>query len=147
MNTYMANKDAVFLDSNFLIAIFNNSDSNHKKAQQLAYSMAELDSKLYISNYILLEVLTVLSQRINRETAIDVKTRLLNGRNLELVHINEELSNLSLEFFEEIKAKNMSVVDCSILAVLNYVGIKQLLTFDTTDFTPLRERFNFIILS
>jgi predicted nucleic acid-binding protein len=143
----MANKDAVFLDSNFLIAIFNNSDSNHKKAQQLAYSMAELDSKLYISNYILLEVLTVLSQRINRETAIDVKTRLLNGRNLELVHINEELSNLSLEFFEEIKAKNMSVVDCSILAVLNYVGIKQLLTFDTTDFTPLRERFNFIILS
>lgn len=54
MNTYMANKGAVFLGSNFLIASFNSEDSNHKKAQRLAFSMAELDIKLYISNYILL---------------------------------------------------------------------------------------------
>lgn len=143
----MANKDAVFLDSNFLIAVFNTSDSNHKKAQQLSISMTKLDTKLYISNYILLEVLTVLSQRVNREIAVEVGERLLNSENVELTHINEELNNRSLEIFKEIQTKNMSVVDCSILAVLNYVGIKQLLTFDITDFKPLRERFNFGIVS
>ncbi len=40
--------------------------------------------------------------------------------------------------------KNMSFVDCSILAVLQYEGINALLTFDQKDFTPtIQKNINF----
>lgn len=143
MNTYMANKNSVFVDSNYFIALFNVSDSLHDQAGELAESMLKQDVSLCISNYIVLEVLTVLSQRVSRSAAKVAADSLSDGKQIEVMHISEELHNLSLQVFQTTEAKNISLVDCSILALLNYAGIKRLLTFDVTDFKPLRERFDF----
>jgi predicted nucleic acid-binding protein len=54
----------VFVDSNYFIALFNVSDTLHAEASALAENMVNRDVRLYISNYVMLEVLTVLSQRV-----------------------------------------------------------------------------------
>ena len=139
----MADNNAVFVDSNYFIALFNVSDTLHAEASALAEAMVNRDIRLYISNYIILEVLTVLSQRIGKEAAKVAADNLTDTEQIRTVHITEELHDRSLEIFRNIDSKNVSLVDCSVLAVLNYAGVKQLLTFDTTDFKSLKGRFNF----
>jgi len=139
----MADNNAIFVDSNYFIALFNVSDTLHAKALALAESMVNKNIRLHISNYIMLEVLTVLSQRVGREAAKVASDNLTDSEQIRTVHVTEELHSRSLEIFRTIDSKNVSLVDCSILAVINYAGIKQLLTFDTTDFKPLKGRFNF----
>ncbi|HEY1646227.1 MAG TPA: PIN domain-containing protein [Candidatus Saccharimonadales bacterium] len=142
----MAKNDSIFVDSNYLIALYNPADSQHSRALRLAEQISEEDPKLYTSNYILIEVLTVLSQRVDKNTAISVGEHIRDSQQIEILHVNEELDNLIWKIFKVIQSKNVSVVDCSTLALLNYAGIKRLLTFDETDFKPLRDQFSYSIV-
>ena len=137
--------DNIFVDSNFLIALYNVSDNLHQGARELAKRVSDQGSSLYVSNYVLLEVLTVLSQKIDHPTAIKVGENLRNSGKITNVHIDEALNDQSWQIFQAIQAKNMSFVDCSHIAVMNYVGIKRLLSFDTTDFKPLQKQYNFAL--
>lgn len=139
----MAANNGIFVDSNYLIALYNTTDSLHTRAKELARKIASTDSQLYLSNYIILEVLTVLSQRIGRQEAIDIGQMLRQAPQIELIYIDEDLNELSWQIFKASSGKNTSFVDCSILACLRYTGIKHLLSFDTTDFKPLTKQFGF----
>ncbi|HLA49387.1 MAG TPA: PIN domain-containing protein [Candidatus Saccharimonadales bacterium] len=142
----MATRADVFVDSNFLIALYNRSDSLHGRAAKIANQLDRDRSQLYISNYVLLEVLTVLSQRVGRATAISAGQSILSEPQIAKIHIDEGLNTLSWRTFRNIKAKNVGFVDCSILAVMGESGIKQLLTFDSSDFGPLCKEFGFSLI-
>ncbi|MGI9028081.1 MAG: type II toxin-antitoxin system VapC family toxin [Candidatus Saccharimonadales bacterium] len=139
----MAIKNNVFVDSNFLIGLYNASDTLHGKTSAINARLASSGARLYVSNYILLEVLTVLSQRIGRAEAIAVGNNIIDGGHIEVIHINEDMHALSWNIFQLVTNKNVSFVDCSILAVMQDSGIRHLLTFDKTDFGPLRKQFGF----
>jgi len=62
---------------------------------------------------------------------------------LSLKALYKDLQHKSWLIFQEIKRKNISFVDCSILTVMRYMGIKKLLTFDTADFAGLRRKYSF----
>lgn len=135
--------DSVFVDSNYFIALYNASDSLHTKAASMAKSMIDRNVRLFISNYVVIEVLTVLSQRVGKQSAILAMESLYNNEQIKMIHVTEELHQQSLDIFKVVKPKNVSLVDCSTLAVLNYANIRQLLTFDITDFKGLASHFNF----
>jgi predicted nucleic acid-binding protein len=139
----MADYYSVFVDSNYFIALFNTSDALHSEATSIAESMVDQNVRLYISNYIMIEVLTVLSQRVGKRAATLAIDSLSNDEQIKTIHITKELHQQSLDIFRSMEPKNVSLVDCSILAILDYVNIKQLLTFDITDFKSLASRFNF----
>lgn len=109
----------------------------------MASSLKEARSSIVISNYILLEVLTVLAQRTNKNHALSVGRLLKSDKNINVIHIDESLDEDSWQIFQALPGKNISWVDCSTLAVMRYAGIKQLLTFDATDFASLRGQFGF----
>lgn len=142
----MTDNNLVFVDSNYFIALFNSSDALHEQAKELAKRIAKEESILYISNYVELEILTVLSQRVGRAAANAAANILSDDQHIKRVFISEELHSSSLQTFRVIESKNISLVDCSILVTLKYTGIKKLLTFDITNFKPLREQFNFSIV-
>jgi predicted nucleic acid-binding protein len=87
-----------------------------------------------ISSYIFLEVVTVLSQRMGKEIAILAGKRLLDEENFLFVQGNQQIEKASWEIFKTVINKNMSFVDCTILALMNREKIPYLLTFDHTDF-------------
>lgn len=132
---------SIFVDSNFYIALNNPTDSLHKKAVQVSRQLKSENVVVYITNMIFIEVVTVLSQRTNRNFAIDVGRNLL--KNDHFIMIDEAFQQKSWEIFQSINKKNMGFIDCSILAVLEQESIPYLLTFDEEDFVPLQKAFKF----
>ena len=139
----MAKNDKVFVDSSFLIALFNPPDTFHPKAVAISRKTIKERPQLYISNFVFLETVTVLSQRVNRKTAVVLGQHLLKDQQAKIIHVNQKLNTLAWEIFKEIKKKNVSFIDCSTLAIMKVEGIKKLLTFDQKDFAPLRQKHRF----
>lgn len=142
----MERNSRIFVDSNYFVALFNPSDALHRHALDLAERIDSQDIPLVISNFVFLEVVTVLSQRRGRKVAIDVGEHLLTNPLIAIIHV-DELSQLeSWRIFQNIKEKNASFVDSSIIAVMQSERINALLTFDIQDFKKLQKqyRFNFM---
>lgn len=133
----------IFVDSNYWVAFFNPNDAQYEKAVRTAGNFDKGTEFFVISNFVFLEVVTVLSQKKGRTAAKEAGEYILKNPSIEIIHINEELQEQSWRIFQEIQSKNMSFVDCSILAVMQEEGIKELLTFDTTDFKKLAKEYRF----
>ncbi len=140
----MAGRNRVFADSNYFVAIFNTDDSLYRKAQEIARKIADEKTQLVISNFIFLEIVTIVSQKKGRAAAIQAGRDILSHPFLvDILHIDEALQKDTWNIFQEVEHKNISFVDCSIVAAMKSEGIQKLLTFDATDFTKLQNQHRF----
>lgn len=105
--------------------------------------MQKDEPELVLSSFILLEVATILSQRAGKALAIKAVQRLRNPDDFTFIQNTKKLEETSWEIFQKIPNKNMSFVDCSILAILKQERIPSLLTFDKTDFATFEKDYNF----
>lgn len=144
MNTFMVGKsEQIFVDSNYFIALFNEQDSLFKNADRISKELAQWHTPLFISNFIFLEIVTITSMRAGREIAIEAGKYLLSHSQIHVIHIDEELHAASWNIFQGTQPKNISFVDCSIVAAMKSEGIHKLLTFDTADFRKLQNQYHF----
>ncbi|MDO8657351.1 MAG: PIN domain-containing protein [Candidatus Levybacteria bacterium] len=132
-----------FVDTNFLCALYNRTDSLHERAKQ----QVPLLKKFYpvISNFILLESYTILSQRAGKLNAIEFKKKIYNNNDYQIIWIDKEFENNIWKIFKKIKDKNFSYVDVSILAIIKQEKIKHLLSFDES-FKLLQKEFCFKLI-
>ncbi len=137
--------NTVCIDSNFVIAVSNPLDCLHSEA--VAASKLVANNKHLISNLIFSEFSTVISQKMGRPSAITTGNKLLNSSLTKFVLIDHPLFISSWEIFSQLKRKNISFVDCSILAVMRRFKIKHLLSFDHADFAPLQKEFGFKLIN
>ena len=56
----------ILLDSNIWIAFFNFDDSQHKNAKKV---MLRVSKEFAVSEYVIIEVCTVLTQKVNKQAA------------------------------------------------------------------------------
>lgn len=137
----MEQTDRVFVDSNYFVALFNPSDSLHKNALDVARRIDLQNISLVISNFVFLEIVTVLSQRRGRKVAVEVGEHLLTNPLIVIAHVDELLQRESWYIFQNIKNKDVSFVDSSIIAIMRSEEINTLLTFDTRDFRKLQKQY------
>ena len=141
----MANK-SIFLDANFLIATHKIDDPMHSKALDLASIIDDNDLTVLSSNYVILETLTILSQRVSRLVATKTGSLLFSKNSpIMLVHVNEEIDTETWKLFRKVKNKNISYVDCSIIATMKNQNTRILATFDKKDFKALQKEYDFEI--
>ncbi len=136
-------KQHLFVDTNVICALYNPKDSLHKKAQTIKTLL-----KIYnpvVSNFILLEMYTILSQRVSKEFAVSFGNRIRERHTYAIVWINKKLEDEVWNIFASIKDKNFSYVDASTLAVMRKEKIKHLLSFDNS-FIELQKQFNFKLI-
>ncbi|MDA1337675.1 MAG: PIN domain-containing protein [bacterium] len=133
----------VFVDSNYFIALFNKDDGLAEKVDSLNVRLDASPHTLVISNLVFLEIVTVTSMRAGRQIARDSGTSLLARPDVRLVHIDESLHNETWEIFQQTDQKNISFVDCSIIATMKAEGISKLLTFDKKYFKYLQKSYRF----
>ena len=138
----MAENSPIFVDSNYFIAFFNPRDTLHKRASEVSRILANENRGAIISNLVFAETITVLAQKRGKNTALAAGEYLLTNAT-RIIHLDQELQKNSWEIFQQVETKNISFVDCSILAVMRSEDIKVLLTFDRKDFQPLQKRFSF----
>lgn len=137
----------VLVDSNFLVAYFNRKDSLHQKASSISKNALFNASNVYISNYVFLETSTIIAQKVSKKASILIGDYILNDSSFKLLHIDAYLHKVTWEIFNNINKKNVSFVDCSLLAVIQEQEIDNLLTFDTKDFKSFQKKFKFKIIS
>ena len=139
----MERSKRIAVDSNYFIALFNPDDALHKSTQSIAKKIVDEEITLVISNLIFLEAITVISQRRSRLIAIEAGNYLKYDSFIEIIHIDEALQERAWEIFQKIQKKDVSFVDCSVIACMRAEGIHRLLTFDRKDFAPLQKKFSF----
>lgn len=122
--------DNVFVDSNFFCAFYNPKDSLHIKALGLAEKLRFSKARLWISNYVFLEVVTIVSQRVGKKEGVTVGNKIKNVDFVSNIHIDESLHQLSWDLFKQVSKKDPSFVDMSIIAAMKAGNIQALLTFD-----------------
>jgi len=139
----MGTSEVIFVDSNYFVSLFNPEDTRHQHALKISDRIEEAETFLCISNFVFAEIVTVLSQRKSREAGIKAGMYLLSRNNIQTAHVDENVQAESWKIFQETQSKNISFVDCSIIATMRAEGLQKLLTFDTTDFVRLQSQHRF----
>ncbi len=122
----------IFLDTSFIVALFNSVDANHDRAVSVS---REIDEGKYgmamISDYIFTEVATVMMLRIKDISKV-VKYCNDLMESTKMLRVDEEAFKISwLEFCKHnTSALKFSFIDCSNLAIARQNSIKYTATFD-----------------
>lgn len=123
--------NSVLLDSDALIALSKVDDSNHKGALAIKKSLSSSKYTFYISNLVLSEVITVLSQRVGHKEAIAfVNTIERTKSRANIVWVDKKIHTKAIEIFRKQTSKNISFVDCANIAICQTYEISQIFSFD-----------------
>lgn len=109
----METKDVIF-DSNVWVGYFNIEDITHVKA--VTYFKKYQDVTIVLTEYILLEVATVLKQKIGHITTNKIIATLLQTENIQLLPSSEYFETTLTQFLT-MKDKYLSFVDMSLLVL------------------------------
>lgn len=114
----------IIIDSNIWIAYLNKNDSQHRKAVSF---MSEVKEGVLITEYIILEVATVLAMKIDKRAADSFVDFVTNNRDIEVLSSSGDNFYKTLDFFLKYKKNNLSFIDLSLLALSKKY---QVFTFD-----------------
>ena len=116
-----------FVDTGAWIALFVETDAHHRAAGAWIGSNRD---RLITSDYIVDEVLTLISARFRRQTAIRVG-HVLFGQDLAgLIQLTDEDKDRAWGIFRSHSDKGWSFTDCTSFALMQRIGISNAFTFD-----------------
>jgi len=133
----------VFFNTSFYVGLNNPSDSLRTRATKILRKLGTFDHNSFTSNFVFLEAITVISQKIGRNIAIDFYEKAIQS--VREIKIDLELEERTWSIFKSIQNKDVSYVDCSILAVIEEFRIDTLVTFDK-HFDKFQKDFSFQLL-
>ena len=123
----MANESA-FIDTSAFYALMDLSDKHHKEARELWKSLLEKDIYLYTNNYIIIETLALLQNRLGFEAA-DLWYRDVLGI-VEVLWINNSQHNLAFELWLSLGRRKLSLVDCTSFVTMRHHKVEKVFGFD-----------------
>lgn len=134
----------IFIDASFFVGEARETDPHHLETLLLIDRLSPA-YRLFTSNLVIAETLTILSIRTSRHSSVKFGEKIFEnirqGGILE-VFIDEPREQLAWQIFRLITNKDVSFVDCSILQTMKEFNVNTLLTFDT-HFTQFQKEFRF----
>lgn len=123
--------NTALVDSDAFVALSKNDDSNSAKAQQILNILKLQKTKLYTSNYVFSESITVISKKVGYLAALSFIEVMKSSKNpFSFIWIDETIENMALEIFKQQTSKNVSFVDCTNMALLRHDQINAIFSFD-----------------
>ena len=120
---------AVFADTFYWIAIFNERDSRHKDA--IAFSQANTDTIIITTDEVLTEFLAYFSGDLEaRIGAAEVVGDILEDANVRVVEQSRESFLKGLELYKARPDKGYSLTDCISMNTMRAEGVADVLTND-----------------
>ncbi len=119
-----------FVDTSFWCALYDAKDENHYRARQYWQSLSPLPVKLFTSDYIFDETVTVARSRMTHHQAVELGEALLNSKVLTIVAANKDLQRESWELFKNHEDKGFSFTDCTSFRIMKAHSLSQVLAFD-----------------
>ncbi len=123
----------LFLDTTALVALEDQDDSNHRRAIQFKEKIARSETpfrKLYTSNYVIDESLTLLRTHCGHSVAVGFRRALEASKLVKVLWITEPLERDAWKIFEKHADKEYSFTDCSTFALMQAEAIRNAFVFD-----------------
>ena len=118
------------IDSVVWIVAKSKRDQHNSDGEKILNSFFSKNiQKVYITDYILLETINFLIRKCSYDDAIDTLNRFLQSDNIEIVYADKIMMENMKEIFE--RYRDLSLTDCSIVALMEEKNIKHLFSFDT----------------
>lgn len=118
-----------FLDTSFIIALFNKKDQYHHKSIKLQNSFDDSD-KFYLSDAIILEIGNSLSHPTFRQDIVAFIKAISKNDNFIIYPINPEIIDKGLKIYSTYKDKYRGLVDCISFSLMKTENISLALTTD-----------------
>lgn len=121
---------SVFVDASFLIALFHQNDFFHQKATEIIQKL-EQNSEIFITSKLsVAEGVNYIFRHQGPKTA-EKFLKTIRKSGLEEVEINNEIFEAAYNLlFKQKNRKCLNFFDCLHLATMNFLEIKNILTFD-----------------
>ena len=120
--------DSLLIDTSFWVSLFWPEDFNHSQAQKKAQQVSG-KYNLFVSDDILKETLTVISQRCGKTESRQAFTAISNQCQI-LPTDRDVFQNALTTFFYPKLQKDISVIDCETANIAKEKGMEFILTFD-----------------
>lgn len=117
----------IFLDANYIIALFIEGHKFHKRAKEIDESIIEQEQ--IISRLVVSEVISVLNIKLKANNEV-IERAYYQMHNYYQIIEDRYFYDKGLEKILKYNDKDFSIFDCIYLAVMEELGINQLVTFD-----------------
>lgn len=122
----------IFIDANFIIAIFREIEENHESAVKICQKILK-NHKCYISNSIITEVVTIIMMR-TKNLNLTRKAYYFMVDNFTILNEYDidKYNDKVFKIFEKYNSNkfNLGFVDCSIVVLSEYYDIDYIISFD-----------------
>lgn len=120
----------LFVDTSWFKAYIDENDDFFPQASTQKDKLSEDKSKLITSNFVLDESFTLIRVKTDLDTALKFKNKLINMADiLTIVRVTQVDEKNAWKWFPE-KWSKLSFTDCTSFAVMERLGLKDVLTFD-----------------
>ncbi|MHA1473849.1 MAG: type II toxin-antitoxin system VapC family toxin [Promethearchaeota archaeon] len=123
----------IFLDTGFIISLFNKKDKNHIKAKEIMMKTFEKDGNTVFiySDYIFDEIITFMKRRKIPPNIIQKNgDKILKSKLWTKVSISETFFQKSWKMIKNYKDKSWSFTDVSSFVLMKELNIKYFLSYD-----------------
>ncbi len=124
------NKDALFVDTAYVYALFSTRDQWHEKALEWQKKLDIEQQPLLTTEFILTEIGDGLSALRFRQSAAEIIRILQKNPLVEIVPVYSALFSQALELYEQRPDKNWGLTDCTSFVVMKENNITEALTTD-----------------
>jgi uncharacterized protein len=117
----------IFLDTSYLLALVNRSDSQHERARQASLQVG----RTYLTTEaVLTEVGNALARQRWRALGIATLRMLRASADIHIVAISSDIFARAVTFYSERPDKEWGLTDCISFVVMQERGLTQVLAFD-----------------
>jgi predicted nucleic acid-binding protein len=118
----------IFVDTSAMYAFLDAHDADHAQAVVLWTEQVTNDARLITTNYIMLELISLVQRRLGRNAVRDILENLMPSLTVEW--IDEQTHNLALRTVLAAGQRGISLVDAVSFEVMRNRGISSVFTFD-----------------
>jgi hypothetical protein len=118
-----------FIDTSAFCALTIPKDQYNSAAKDLYKTTLKDNIAIYISDYVLDEVYTLLKTRGSHTTAIKFMDGITKS-NIVVLRVAEDTERAAKIIFRRFDDKRLNFTDCTSFALINHLGIEAVFSFD-----------------
>jgi predicted nucleic acid-binding protein len=119
---------SVCIDTSAFLAVFNADDRFHARARSRWQQLVESGSPLLCNNYVLVETVAVLQNRLGVEAELAFQNNVWPI--LEILWVDEDLHQRAISALLAAGQRRLSLVDCTSFKSMRQFGLRQAFAFD-----------------
>lgn len=119
---------SVYVDTSAFLAVLNADDRFHSHARGRWQNLIEAGLPLICNNYVLVETIAVLQNRLGVEAVIAFRNDV--SPVLSILWVDEDLHQRAMGALVAARGRRLSLIDCTSFESMRQAGLRQAFTFD-----------------